>query len=152
MVHQNGPGVFEWRLQSRSRSASRSIMLFCRGWPHTRMVSLWFFPPSVCKACGEEFVDLTRLHNHNCQRRLNLLCRQLRLVGFWYGGACCLWTHSAPLFAIITSFSTMGLVIAVKSFTSIPHSFTVFVVLDMVARNTIHPTKIDIFDLTTHVS
>ena len=46
----------------------------------------------------------------------------------------------------------MGIVIAVEIFTSTHHSCTDFVALDMVARNTISPTKIDILDLTTRVS
>ena len=58
-------------------------------------LSVVLSPPSVCKTCGEEFVNLTRMHNHNCQRRLNLPCRQFILVGFLHGFACCLWTHSA---------------------------------------------------------
>ena len=29
-------------------------------------LSVVFFPPSACKACGEEFVNVTKLHNHNC--------------------------------------------------------------------------------------
>ena len=41
-----------------------------------------FFQPGVCKTGSEETVNLTRLHNDNFQRKLNLLCRQLRLVGF----------------------------------------------------------------------
>ena len=28
-------------------------------------LSVVFFSLSVCKACGEEFVNLKRLHNHN---------------------------------------------------------------------------------------
>ena len=31
-----------------------------------------FFPPTVCRACGKEFVNRTKLHNHSCHRMLEL--------------------------------------------------------------------------------
>ena len=40
-------------------------------------LSVVFFPLSVCKACGEEFLSSSQ----GCAT-MNLLCRQLRLVGF----------------------------------------------------------------------
>ena len=33
---------------------------------------VFFFHSPVCKACGKEFVNRTKLHNHNCQRMLEL--------------------------------------------------------------------------------
>ena len=43
------------------------------GLKHARMVSpVVFFLPTVCKGCGEEFVNRAKLHNHDCQRRLDL--------------------------------------------------------------------------------
>ena len=47
-----------------------------------------FIPSSACKACGEEFVKRTELHNHNCRRKLELavqlgLASKKRLAGQW---------------------------------------------------------------------
>ena len=81
--------------------------------------------------------------------KLNLLCRHLSLVDVRYGNACCLCLYITPMIVIITSFSTMILVITVKSFISKPHACTVCVVLEMVQRNTIDSIK-SIFPISPH--
>ena len=48
------------------------------------------FPSSVCKACGKEYVNRTKLHNHNCQRMFELaawpaLATRKRLAARWRG-------------------------------------------------------------------
>ena len=53
-------------VQVRVGSTDRA---FLRGLaPRTDGLSVVFFPPSVCKACGEGFENRTKLHNHDCQR------------------------------------------------------------------------------------
>ena len=52
-------------------------------------LSVVFFPPSACKACGEESVNRTKLHNHSCQRMLELaappaLASKKRLADQWH--------------------------------------------------------------------
>ena len=55
-----------------------------------------FFPSSVCKACGKEYVNRTKLHNHNRQRMFELaaqtaLASRKRLAARWRGE----WPSSA---------------------------------------------------------
>ena len=113
-------------------------------------LSVVFFRPVVRMTGGEETVNLTRLHCYNFHKKLTLLCHQLRLlVSDMEAHVVFLETSCSN--AQLLRLSTMGVVITVKSFTSIHHSFTVFVVLEMVARNTIHPTNKDIFDIYPHM-
>ena len=46
------------------------------------------YPPTVCKACSEECASRTNLHNHDCERRLELAAPPVWLRGSgWPSGA-----------------------------------------------------------------
>ena len=53
--------------------------------------SVVFFPPSARKACSEELVNRTKLHNHNCQRGPS---RAVPLWRYW------LWAVASPEFPL----------------------------------------------------
>ena len=104
---------------------------------HTDGLSVVFFPSSACKACGEEFVNRTKLHNVGQRgRELAVLPAQ----ACWF----LMWKR-----IIITSFSTMGKIITVEFFIS---SRCFCIDFGMVVRNTIHPNQIEKLDLSTRVS
>ena len=45
-------------------------------------LSVVFSPSSACKACGEEIVNRTKLHSHNCQRGGGAWARCATCLGF----------------------------------------------------------------------
>ena len=69
-----GSDVSERRLSSRCRSAwGQPIVLFCVGWPHARMVSLWSSSRRLCaRRAVRRLSNRTKLHTHSCQRMREL--------------------------------------------------------------------------------
>ena len=58
---------------------------------HTDGLSVVFFPSSACKACGEEFVNRTKLDNHVCQRGRELAVSPAQACWFL------MWKHMSSL-------------------------------------------------------
>ena len=117
---------------------------------HARVVSLWSSSRCLCAWRAIRRLSTAKgCTTTICQRKVELAVSPAQACWFLMWRRMSSWTHTSPY---MSSFSTMGIVFTVKSFISTHNSCTDIIALDLVERNTIRPTKIDILHLSTRAS